>query len=364
MNAVDSPPGMTSPSSPSSCSGLRTSTTSAPRRRSIAACSRKFPCTARTPIRSGSIGGNGSPGAKLRSSRSLAVLLALASSVDLGRRRLLRRPRLAAAADARRSRWSRRRPGSSRCSSRSRSAAAGSTAARFALGLLAGLGGGARPRRVLQGALARDDEHRLADRRLRRRRAVRDLDRNRRAAVDRSRSRARRSRSPARCSRRSRSGARTAPEPRPGGRCSRSSRRARSASSPTSSGSAAARAARSRRSSARASARWRCCSRSRAGRVSAAGRPRAGSCRSSAIGLCDVGANALFALASGRGAALARVGARLALPGDDGRARPRSPRRAADRDADRGRRRRARGSRRAERRLSTYVRWSRSRASS
>ena len=50
MNVVDSPPGITSPSSPSSCSGLRTSTGSAPRRRSIAACSRKFPCTARTPI--------------------------------------------------------------------------------------------------------------------------------------------------------------------------------------------------------------------------------------------------------------------------------------------------------------------------
>src|SRR4051795_8532206 len=50
MNAVDSPPGMTSPSSPSSCSGLRTSTMSAPRRRSIAACSRKLPWRARTPI--------------------------------------------------------------------------------------------------------------------------------------------------------------------------------------------------------------------------------------------------------------------------------------------------------------------------
>src|SRR5262245_53534409 len=50
MNVVDSPPGTTSPSSPSSCSGLRTSTGSAPRRRSIAACSRKFPWRARTPI--------------------------------------------------------------------------------------------------------------------------------------------------------------------------------------------------------------------------------------------------------------------------------------------------------------------------
>ena len=48
--AVDSPPGMTSPSSPSSCSGSRTSTGSAPSRRSTAACSRKLPCTARTPI--------------------------------------------------------------------------------------------------------------------------------------------------------------------------------------------------------------------------------------------------------------------------------------------------------------------------
>src|SRR3954453_11774363 len=55
MNVVDSPPGTTRPSSASSCSGLRTSTTSAPRRRSIAACSRKFPWTARTPILSGSM---------------------------------------------------------------------------------------------------------------------------------------------------------------------------------------------------------------------------------------------------------------------------------------------------------------------
>src|SRR5688572_1968052 len=49
MNVVDSPPGTTSPSSPSSSAGLRTSTTSAPRRPNIAACSRKSPCTARTP---------------------------------------------------------------------------------------------------------------------------------------------------------------------------------------------------------------------------------------------------------------------------------------------------------------------------
>src|SRR5215213_3121193 len=40
---------MTSPSSSSSCSGLRTSTTSAPSRRSTAACSRKLPWTASTP---------------------------------------------------------------------------------------------------------------------------------------------------------------------------------------------------------------------------------------------------------------------------------------------------------------------------
>src|SRR5262245_46103716 len=49
--AVDSPPGITSPSSPSSCSGNLTSTTCAPRRRSVAACSRKLPWTARTPMR-------------------------------------------------------------------------------------------------------------------------------------------------------------------------------------------------------------------------------------------------------------------------------------------------------------------------
>src|SRR5512133_563404 len=45
---------MIRPSRSSSCSGLRTSTTSAPSRRSIEACSRKFPCTARTPIFNGS----------------------------------------------------------------------------------------------------------------------------------------------------------------------------------------------------------------------------------------------------------------------------------------------------------------------
>src|SRR5437879_2817394 len=51
MNVVDSPPGTTRPSSPSSSDGFRTSRTSAPSRRSIAACSRKFPWTASTPIR-------------------------------------------------------------------------------------------------------------------------------------------------------------------------------------------------------------------------------------------------------------------------------------------------------------------------
>src|SRR5918911_341854 len=53
MNVVDSPPGTTRPSRPSSCSGLRISATSAPSRRSIAACSRTFPWTARTPIFTG-----------------------------------------------------------------------------------------------------------------------------------------------------------------------------------------------------------------------------------------------------------------------------------------------------------------------
>src|SRR5471032_2295436 len=53
MKVVDSPPGMTNPSRPSSCSGLRISTASAPRPRSMRACSRKFPCSASTPILSG-----------------------------------------------------------------------------------------------------------------------------------------------------------------------------------------------------------------------------------------------------------------------------------------------------------------------
>src|SRR3954469_2371568 len=69
MKVVDSPPGMTSPSSPTSCSGFRTSTVRAPRRCSIWACSRKFPCTASTPIVNGSIlksyrGAPGSPPAE------------------------------------------------------------------------------------------------------------------------------------------------------------------------------------------------------------------------------------------------------------------------------------------------------------
>ena len=51
MNVVDSPPGTTNPSSPASSSGFRISTGSAPSRRSIASCSRKFPWTASTPIR-------------------------------------------------------------------------------------------------------------------------------------------------------------------------------------------------------------------------------------------------------------------------------------------------------------------------
>src|SRR5262245_20707828 len=90
MNVVDSPPGMTRPSRPSRCSGLRTSTTSAPSARSIAACSRKLPCTARTPIRRGSTGksyrrGLQGPGrAKLRRVSAIAVLLALASSATWG----------------------------------------------------------------------------------------------------------------------------------------------------------------------------------------------------------------------------------------------------------------------------------------
>src|SRR4051812_10111597 len=55
MNVVDSPPGTTRPSSPSSSAGLRISTASTPSRRSICTCSRKLPCTARTPIFTGSI---------------------------------------------------------------------------------------------------------------------------------------------------------------------------------------------------------------------------------------------------------------------------------------------------------------------
>ena len=78
----------------------------------------------------------------------------------------------------------------------------------------------------------------------------------------------------------------------------------------------------------------------------------AGCCPIAAVGLCDVAANALFALASGRGLLVARLRARLAVPGDDGAARLRDPPRAADARADRRHLDRARGSRRAERRLS------------
>src|SRR5690554_1445558 len=47
---VDSPPGIISPSRPSRCSGRRTSTASTPMRRSMAMCSMKAPCNAKTPI--------------------------------------------------------------------------------------------------------------------------------------------------------------------------------------------------------------------------------------------------------------------------------------------------------------------------
>src|SRR5215213_8663212 len=47
---VDSPPGTMIPASPSRSSTARTSTGSAPRVRSISACSLKSPCSARTPI--------------------------------------------------------------------------------------------------------------------------------------------------------------------------------------------------------------------------------------------------------------------------------------------------------------------------
>src|ERR671936_3035569 len=46
---VDSPPGMTSPSTPSRSDGTRTSTASRPTSRSARRCSRKAPCRARTP---------------------------------------------------------------------------------------------------------------------------------------------------------------------------------------------------------------------------------------------------------------------------------------------------------------------------
>src|SRR5687768_131507 len=47
---VDSPPGMIRPSRPLRCSGKRTSDVSTLRRLSIAICSAKSPCKARTPI--------------------------------------------------------------------------------------------------------------------------------------------------------------------------------------------------------------------------------------------------------------------------------------------------------------------------
>src|SRR6185312_6701101 len=46
---VDSPPGMTSPSTPSRSAGTRTSTASRPTSRSARQCSRNAPCRARTP---------------------------------------------------------------------------------------------------------------------------------------------------------------------------------------------------------------------------------------------------------------------------------------------------------------------------
>src|SRR6478735_6873999 len=52
MIVVDSPPGITRPSRPSSSSGSLTSATVAPSLRSAAACSRNAPCRARTPMRS------------------------------------------------------------------------------------------------------------------------------------------------------------------------------------------------------------------------------------------------------------------------------------------------------------------------
>src|SRR5271157_1914629 len=47
---VDSPPGITRPSISSNCSGLRTSTTSAPSSSRRRRCASKSPCSARTPM--------------------------------------------------------------------------------------------------------------------------------------------------------------------------------------------------------------------------------------------------------------------------------------------------------------------------
>ena len=171
----------------------------------------------------------------------------------------------------------------------------------FWIGILSGLGRRRGARDLLQGALARDDEHRLAARGLRRDRPVRDLARNRRAAGD----------DPAR-----RSGARArGRRPRLGGGAALGGPRSRAASialalvaaitlglfiyflglgsregSPLSTllgarvGSLGLLGALAlgRRQSLRVGA-------------------HAGCLKLAAIGLCDVAANALFALASGRG---------------------------------------------------------------
>ena len=109
--------------------------------------------------------------------------------------------------------------------------------------------------------------------------------------------------------------------------------RSRSASSPTSSGSAAARAARSRRSPAPASARSTLLLLLAAGRARVAPRrsPLAPADRRDRP-LRRGGERALRPREPPR-AALARLGARLALPGDDGRCSPTSIlARAADAD--------------------------------
>src|SRR3954463_13124600 len=52
----DSPPGITSASTKSSCSGLRTRVTDAPRRSSMRRCASKSPCNASTPMSMGNSG--------------------------------------------------------------------------------------------------------------------------------------------------------------------------------------------------------------------------------------------------------------------------------------------------------------------